>query len=219
MQRIRFTIFAILQIIFWGTIAYFTFLLLLICLQYIPIQYDVAFLVTKQSCIHLGYFKIAFFTHVFSAIFAIIFGGIQFVTFVRINYKSIHQIVGKLYIGIILLLAGPSGLVLGIYANGGLIAQFSFTILSIIWMVFTFKALLCAKKKDFQSHQSFMIRSYALTLSAISLRLLKLLIVHTVAWPPMDTYVIVSWASWLMNLLLAELVIYRLFSKKNNANM
>ena len=49
-----------------------------------------------------------------------------------------------------------------------------------------------------------MIRSYALTLSAISLRLFKWIIVFIWAPPPMDTYRIVAWLGWVFNLVLVE---------------
>ena len=58
-----------------------------------------------------------------------------------------------------------------------------------------------------------MLRSYALTLSAISLRLLKWIIVSTFEWPPMDTYKIVSWLGWIVNIVVIEM--YLIFEKNN----
>lgn len=54
-----------------------------------------------------------------------------------------------------------------------------------------------------------MYRSYALTLSAISLRLFKWIIAGTLALPPMDTYQIVAWAGWIVNWMIVELIIIR----------
>jgi hypothetical protein len=207
-------LFLALQILFWSLILYCAFLLLLICLQYIPVQFDIAFLTTKQSVIGYTHYKIAFFTHVFSAIFTILFGSFQFVNFIKHKFKKAHRFIGKLYISILLLLAGPSGLVMSVYANGGVVSQISFALLSTLWMIFTYVAYHYAAQKKFALHQAFMIRSYALTLSAISLRLLKLGMAHTFSLPPMDTYVIVSWASWLLNLAIAEFIIFNILPKK-----
>lgn len=53
-----------------------------------------------------------------------------------------------------------------------------------------------------------MWRSYALTLSAISLRLFKWGIVTVLEWPPMDTYRAVAWLGWLINLVIVEIYLW-----------
>jgi hypothetical protein len=58
-----------------------------------------------------------------------------------------------------------------------------------------------------------MIRSYALTLSAITLRAWKYAITNTVEVPPMDVYRAVAWLGWVVNLGVAEYIIYRLRKK------
>ena len=176
-------------------------------LQYIPINYEVAFLNLKPEEIKLPYYKLAFFSHVYSSILIITLGLTQFSKTIRIRFSFIHKLNGKAYILLILLIASPSGLIMAYHANGGLIAQISFSILSILWFVFTLKAFLFIKKGNYQKHRSFMIRSYALTLSAISLRLFKYGIVSIFELPPVDTYQIVSILSWTINLGIAEMII------------
>ena len=74
-------------------------------------------------------------------------------------------------------------------------------------MYTTWKAYTYARQRKWAQHYSYIIRSYALTLSAISLRLFKWIIVSTLALPPMDTYQIVAWVGWGFNLLVAEIII------------
>lgn len=93
------------------------------------------------------------------------------------------------------------------HANGGIISQLSFLILSILWFTYTLKAYTTIKQGAFKKHRNFMIRSYALTLSAISLRLFKYGIVSVFELAPMDTYKIVSILGWLVNLIIAEIII------------
>lgn len=190
----------------------------MITIQYIPLDFDVAFLRIKQNEIQLFHYKIAFFTHVYTSIFLVAFGWIQFSSFIRKKYTSLHRMVGKCYILILLLFSGPSGLIMSYYANGGIIAQTAFILLSLLWMLFTYLSFFYAKKLDFISHQKFAIRSFALTLSAISLRLFKFIIVFLFQPLPMDTYQIVSWLGWIFNLLVAELLIVYLFKKKVNTS-
>jgi hypothetical protein len=197
----------------WIGYIYFSYLLLLITLQYVPYHTDVAFLRIKQEIIVLNHYKIAFFTHVYTSIFLIIFGAFQFSNYIQKKHIKLHRISGRLYVGILLLLSGPSGLVMSYYANGGLLAQVSFLLLSTFWMLFTFLSLYFILKKQVIKHQKFAIRGFALTLSAISLRLFKYLLVFFFEPLPMDAYRIAAWSGWTFNLLVAEIIIYYKFSR------
>ena len=94
-------------------------------------------------------------------------------------------------------------------------SKISFIILALLWLLVTFLSFYYAKKLNFKAHQKFAIRSFALTLSAISLRLFKYIIVFLFHTPPMDTYRIVSWLGWVFNLIIAEIIIFYLFRKIN----
>lgn len=202
--------------ILWLAYAYFSYLLLLITIQYIPLDFDVAFLRIKQDEVQLVHYKIAFFTHVYTSIFLVALGWMQFSSYIRKKHQKLHKNIGKFYIVIILLFSGPSGLIMSYYANGGIFSQLAFIILSILWMLFTYLSFHYAKKLDFRKHQKFAVRSFALTLSAISLRLFKFIIVFLFHPPPMDAYRIVSWLGWTFNLVVAEILIIYLFKKKIN---
>ena len=197
----------------WIGYIYFSYLLLLITLQYIPYHTDVAFLRIKQDVIVFNHYKIAFFTHVYTSIFLMIFGALQFSNYIQKKYIKLHRISGRFYVGILLLLSGPSGLIMSYYANGGLLAQVSFLLLSTFWILFTFLSFYFILNKQIIKHQKFAIRSFALTLSAISLRLFKYLLVFFFEPLPMDAYRIAAWSGWTFNLLVAELIIYYKFSR------
>lgn len=200
--------------ILWIAYAYFSFLLLLITLQYVPYNTDVAFLRIKQDVIGFTYYKIAFFTHVYTSFFLMILGAIQFIFPVTKKTKKWHRISGRMYALIIILLSGPSGLIMAYHANGGIISQVSFIILCLLWITFTCLAVFYALQKKITAHRKFAMRSFALTISAISLRLFKYLIVIFFHPQPMDAYRIVAWLGWTFNLLVVEIIIYRKYSKK-----
>jgi len=184
---------------------YFSYLMLLITLQYIPVKFDVAFLNVKQVEIEKRYYQIAFFSHVYTSFFVLISGIVQFSKSVRNRFRTFHRFIGKLYILLIIFVASPSGLIMALHANGGILSKLSFSIQALLWFWFTYRAYIFAKNKDWVKHRKFMFRSYALTLSAISLRLFKWIIVSTITLPPMDTYKIVSWLGWIVNLAIVEL--------------
>jgi putative Mn2+ efflux pump MntP len=116
---------------------------------------------------------------------------------------------GYIYVTDVLLITGPAGLIMGFYANGGTTSRIAFVMLAVLWLYFTAMALIKAKQKDFRSHRNYMIRSYALTLSALTLRAWKYGITNTMDVRPMDVYRVVAWAGWVINLGIAEIIIQR----------
>lgn len=191
--------------VYWSFIlllAFFSYLMLEITLQYVPMRFDVAFLKIKQSQIQLPIYRVAFYTHVYTSMLALLAGFTQFNKRFR-SRSAIHRNVGKLYVAVILGLSGPSGLIMAIYANGGVSSQIGFTMLALLWMTSTYFALRFAINNDFIQHRNWMILSYALTLSAVTLRLWKMGIVWAFEPPPMDAYRIVAWLGWIPNLIFA----------------
>ncbi|MBX7044266.1 MAG: DUF2306 domain-containing protein [Ignavibacteria bacterium] len=180
-----------------------------ITLQYLPYDTDVAFLRIKQDVIEIPFYKLAFFTHVYTAIFVLIAGFTQFSTKLRRNYPNIHKKFGWLYAVVVVLFASPSGFYMGIYANGGIYSQVAFCSLAVLWFYFTFMSIIKIKEGNISMHRAFMIRSFALALSAITLRLWKYLIILFFDTRPMDAYRIVAWLGWVPNLLIAEYLIHK----------
>lgn len=183
--------------------------MLLLSLPYLALEDNVAFLRIKQSVVHLSWWKGAFYVHVFTSVFVLLAGFTQFSKWSVQHYPYVHRWCGRLYVVIILFLSGPAGFLLAIKANGGWFSQLAFTILSILWWWFTWRAWHTVLRKEMEQHRAFMIRSFALTLSAITLRAWKWLIVFFWAPPPMDTYRLVAWLGWIPNLLLSEWLIRR----------
>lgn len=204
-------IFYLLLLIIYS---FFSYLLLKITLQYIPYNTDVAFLRIKQDVIDIPFYKLAFFTHVYTAMFVLPAGLTQFSVYIRRSLPQVHKYTGWLYAAVVILLAGPSGLYMGIYANGGLISQVSFVLLAILWIVFTIIAVVKAIQGDYKTHREFLIRSFALTLSAITLRAWKYLLVFLFEPRPMDVYQVVAWLGWIPNLIIAEMIIRKIIKLK-----
>ncbi|MGB1247601.1 MAG: DUF2306 domain-containing protein [Chitinophagales bacterium] len=192
--------------IWLALLVYFSYLMLDITLQYIPIQYDVAFLRIKQKMIAYNFYKVAFFTHVFTSMFALIAGFTQFSTFIKKHYPLIHKSMGYVYFIAILGFSAPSGFIMGIFANGGWSSQIAFVLLATFWFGFTFMALRTILQGKVLLHKKYIYFSYALTLSAITLRLWKQGIAYTFAPYPMDLYRIVAWLGWIPNLIIAYLL-------------
>jgi Predicted membrane protein (DUF2306) len=199
-------------------LAFFSFLMLRILFIYIPIKTDVGFLQLKQAYIHITPWRIAFFTHVFSSILVLLAGFTQFSKTILKRYPTWHRNLGYIYVVNILVVTGPAGLLMSFYANGGVSSQIGFVLLSVLWIFFTAKALYLAIKKRFLAHRIYMIRSFALTLSAITLRCWKVVLANFTDMPPMDRYRLIAWLGWTLNLIIAEYIIYT-FIKRRNKNI
>lgn len=176
-------------------------------MAYIPYNTDVGFLRIKQHYIHIDQWRIAFFIHVYASMWVLFAGFTQFSKTIQRNQPKLHRTLGYIYVVDVLLITGPAGLLMGFYANGGLWSRIAFVLLAVLWIYFTAMALVKARQKNFKAHRNYMIRSYALTLSAITLRAWKYAITNTVALPPMDVYRVVAWVGWVGNLIVAEWII------------
>lgn len=197
-------------------LAFFCWLMASITITYIPYNTDVGFLRIKQHYITIDHWRTAFFIHVYASILVLFAGFTQFSRKLQRRQPWIHRAMGYIYTINILLITGPAGLLMGFYANGGTSSRMGFVALAALWIFFTAMALYKARKKDLKSHRNYMIRSYALTLSAITLRAWKFGINNSFELPPMDVYRAVAWLGWVVNLGVAEIIIYRIKNKAVN---
>jgi len=188
------------------TFAYFFFLMVRITLDYVPADSNVSFLMIKQTEVATrpGYVPI-FYIHVYSSIFALMVGFIA--VFFDKNLKYLHRFSGRIYVFVSLFLSSLSGIYIGFFANGGTIAKTSFVLLGILWFYTTYRSYREIRNKNVQGHKIWMWRSYALAVSAITLRMWKVILVYLFHPNPMDVYQIIAWLGWIPNILLVEYII------------
>lgn len=201
--------------ILWGAfILFFSVKMLGIIWPYTSWDWEVDFLLTKQMIIHLDHYRLSFYAHIFSSLLVLFSGAFLFSSFVLKKWPLLHRWFGKIYVGLLLLVSAPSGMVMAFYANGGWLAKISFLILTPLWWYFTWKGYQTARQRKFKLHQDWMMRSYALTLSAVSLRIYQVSLSYYFYIDPELQYILISWASWLGNWLLVEVLIYQRRLKK-----
>jgi hypothetical protein len=71
----------------------------------------------------------------------------------------------------------------------------------------TAKAWKSAMARQFTAHKEWMMRSYALTLSAVTLRAWKWLLIALFHLRPLEAYMIVAWMGFVPNLIFTEWLI------------
>ncbi len=198
-----------------SAILVFTFIMLTKVLPYMTFERAINFLGTKtDEVLDKQHFLWSFYIHITSSLFVMGGGVFQFSPFLIKNYPRLHRNIGKMYVFFILILAAPSGLVLATYANGGLAAKVGFSLQCLVWWTVTYLAWNDILKKRYESHANMMIRSFAVTLAAMSLRTESYVMYYWFDTKPIETYLTVTWLSWVGNLLLAEVLIYNGLGKK-----
>jgi hypothetical protein len=196
----------VLWIIVLIGIALFSGLMFTKIYPYFLPEHPLMFWSTKTDAVNANaVFHWSFYIHIVSSFVVMLAGMLSFIPVKFIQKR--HGLCGKIYVLGILVLAAPSGLGLALFANGGLVAKVGFTLQCIVWFLITLKAFLLAKSKKFQEHVSWTLRSYAVTLAAMSLRLSSYLMYYFLHTKPIETYLTVVWTSWVLNLILIEIAI------------
>lgn len=193
---------------------YLCYLMVSICLQYFPWQDDQNFLLLKQDVVHTQPWRFAFQVHVITSSLILIAGFTQFFRVFRNRFPKVHRLSGWVYIITLFAFALPSGFILALSAVGGWLTKLCFIILSLLWAITSFLAIKNAIQHNWILHRNWMIRSFALSLSALSLRTWKIALYEIQPYfdflTPVHIYQIEAWLGWTINLLIAEIIIFKL---------
>lgn len=145
--------------------------------------------------------------HVAGACTALLVGSFQFLLRVRDRFPKWHRWVGRIYVAACLT-GGAGAIPIALTSTAGPVATAGFGGLAIGWLVTTVRGWQLARERRFVEHRRWMIRSWALTLAAVTLRL-YLPMVPIFGLPFMDSYRAISFLCWVPNLLIAELYLRR----------
>jgi len=189
-------------------IAAFAGLMLTKTLPYYTFEKGIHFLTTKSDETNDSpVFRLGFYVHITTSLLVLVAGLLQFLPVLARRGPGLHRQLGKGYVMGILALAAPSGLILAYFANGGLVAQVAFSLQCLVWWLCTWKAYRAARQRQWPLHVDWMLRSFAVTLAALALRSESYLMYYLFETKPIETYLTVTWLSWVGNLILIELLL------------
>lgn len=141
--------------------------------------------------------------HAGSASTALLLGAMQFMAVPKWGGPSVHRIVGRIYV-ISCLVGALTGFVLALGSSAGPFASLGFGLLAFAWTIVNVLGWQRAWCGQYAAHRRWIIRSWALTLSAVTLRLYVPL-AEIVDLPSPLSYQVISFLCWVPNLVLAEL--------------
>jgi uncharacterized membrane protein len=147
------------------------------------------------------------FVHVAGAITALVLGSFQFLPGLRRGASPPHRWIGRIYV-LGCLVGGAAGLILAPGSSAGPIAAAGFGSLALLWMAVTLQGWRAVRQGRFAEHRRWMIRSWALTLAAVTLRV-YLPLVMALDLPFLPWYRAISFLAWVPNLIVAELWLRR----------
>jgi uncharacterized membrane protein len=145
--------------------------------------------------------------HAGAAATALLSGPLQLLQPLRRRWPSVHRWLGRLYV-VGCLLGGASGLVLAAGVSTGPIAQAGFAALGVLWIYVTLQGWRMARAHRWADHQRWMVRSFALTFAAVTLRL-YIPIVLVLGLDFSTSYRAIAWLAWVPNVIAAELYLRR----------
>lgn len=163
----------IIRVLAIPAVLIFSMLMLKVISQYTGFDKNVGFLMFKQKVVGNPYWMTFFYIHIFSITLCLLAGLTQFSNRFLIENRKLHQWIGKIYVYNILVINVPACFVLGLFSNGGIIGITGFILQDILWAYFTVKAVLLVKKGHIAGHKKYMILSYAVTITAITFRIIK----------------------------------------------
>lgn len=162
---------------------------------------------------HIQQRRTFFLLHIIAASIALLCGVPQFNRKIRQQYPGIHRWTGRIYVAAVM--AGAvGGMSLALHAVAGLIATWGFGLLSIAWIITTGMAIWHIRARRIALHRDWMIRSFALTFAAVTLRLQLAGLIFGAGMNYEQASLILAWSCWIPNLIFAEWWIAQKRSRK-----
>ncbi|HEY2561259.1 MAG TPA: DUF2306 domain-containing protein [Caldimonas sp.] len=147
-------------------------------------------------------------SHAFAASLALLLGPAQLSPRLRARRPRLHRWLGRIYLGLGVGVGGVAGLFMATHAAGGTWARLGFGALAVAWLFTGARAYAAARARSFVEHRRWMVRNFALTFAAVTLRIyVASSIVGGIAFA--TAYPAIAWLCWVPNLVVAELLFNR----------
>jgi hypothetical protein len=144
-------------------------------------------------------------THVTGALACLATGPVLLWNLVLRRSPSLHRTLGRAYVAVVLGLAAPAGAALSFSAKGGFAGRAGFLVLAAAWFATTVLGLRAIRRRRLVPHARWMVRSYALAMSAIHFRAVQTAL-FAAGVSDAASYVAAIWLSLLMSVVQGEVL-------------
>ena len=193
--------------IWWVVMTVFGVGVALYLSRYLSLNPDVYFAQQRQVYVEKQFWITL---HVLGGILALGLGPFQFIDRWRLKTPGIHRWIGRVYL-VSVLIGSIGGFRMALVAHGGFPASLGFAFLAVLWFATALMAYIRIRQRNIEIHRRWMIRNYALTFAAVTLRIfLPIFIIFFLKGDFTPAYIAVAWWCWVPNLLVAEIAVNRL---------
>ncbi len=172
--------------------------------DYMPPNFAAVFLDGRESYFFRDY-QWAFYPHIISGPCSLLLGMLLISDRFRQRFPKWHRVLGRMQVGCVLLVVAPSGLWMAWYAAMGPIAGLGFALLAIATGLTVALGWRAAVMRRLDVHRRWMLRCFVLLFSAVVIRVnggIGLVVGIEAEW----FYIQTAWTSWLVPLLVWELI-------------
>src|SRR5687768_12313762 len=140
---------------------------------------------------------LAVYLHLGAAAIAMTVGPFQLHNRLRTRFTRLHRFSGRLYVAGVFV-GSLASIALAMESQGGDLAHAGFLALGILWLGTTAEALRRILAGDISGHRRWMVRSWALTFAAVTLRF-YLPVTMVMGLPYQASYAVIAWLCWVPN--------------------
>lgn len=144
--------------------------------------------------------------HILLAILSLLTGPLGVIRRIRVKSIRFHRWNGRLYVLSILLNFIP-GVYVSFFATGGWPSTIGFLILNTLWLGTTILGYWYIKRRQVILHSRWIIRSFFLSFANMTIYIIVAIAHNAMNFSYGTAYTIAVWLSWVLNLLIAELII------------
>jgi hypothetical protein len=195
------------RILLWAPLFLLSLLLVYNTIPYFNFSTDSSFLTERIALYGKAIWKYSFYFHIAAGSLCILTALLQFSSWILKKRKKIHILAGKIYVFVVLIIGAPTGFYMTFFAKGGFAERACFMAMAVFWFYTTYKGFKSAAvDRNFLAHKFWMIRSYAMALTAVSFRVYHILFL-LLGYSNYDNYAVSLWISVLGNAAIAEFII------------
>jgi len=154
-----------------------------------------------------GWVRIAFYTHIVFGGLALLLSPVQLSSRVRARVPQLHRVNGRVVL-VAIAFAGTAGFLLSWFNTAGPIGTAGFGTLAVLWVIFAGLGLRAILRGDVATHRRWMLRTFALTYAAVTLRLWLIALIPLLG-DFSSAYAVVPFLCWVPNLVVVELLLRR----------
>ncbi|MGR7027126.1 DUF2306 domain-containing protein [Geodermatophilus sp. URMC 62] len=154
--------------------------------------------------------SLVFLVHVVTGGLALLLAPLQIAARVRARSPRLHRVAGRVVLGAIAV-AGCTSLAIAPFTTGGPVAGVGFGTTGIVWLVCAAAAFRAIRRRDVAGHRRWAVRTFALTYTAVTLRLLHVPLTAVLVVLGTDVgvaddraYATLALVSWVIDLAVAE---------------